>query len=124
MLIEEYLAQIKRIIAQSYFILDAHVSFDKRSLYIAVIEGRLTFFDNSELHLMEFVNVKTKKDKYKYSYHYQDKTGSLIFRYDMAPHHKNIPTFPHHKHTADGKVIEAELPDLSSILDEIEQYMM
>jgi len=50
--------------------------------------------------------VKERTERYKYSYHYQDGNGKVIFRYDMAPHHIEIETFPHHKHINSEKVIE------------------
>jgi len=25
----------------------------------------------------------------------------MVLRYDNAPHHKELPTFPHHKHEGD-----------------------
>ena len=37
-------------------------------------------------------------DHSKYSYHWQTQTGALLLRWDNAPHHPEIPTFPHHKH--------------------------
>jgi hypothetical protein len=61
---------------------------DKRSLHIGIIEGELFFTDESRLHFIEFVNVKETVKVYKYSYHYQDRNSDLIFRYDMAPHHR------------------------------------
>ena len=34
----------------------------------------------------------------KYRYHWQDENGHLIRRWDNAPHHKNVETFPNHLH--------------------------
>ncbi len=69
--------------------------------------------------LIEFVNVKETIEVYKYSYHYQDRNSDLIFRYDMAPHHRGIKTFPHHKHIHSNNVIEASSPAFAQVLDEI-----
>jgi hypothetical protein len=55
-----------------------------------------------------------------YAYHYPDKTEKVIFRYDMAPHHKEIKTFPHHKHLGSEEVIESLAPSLAEVLHEIE----
>ncbi len=124
MLIDEYFQQIGHDIAQSAVITDSDLRKDKRSLYIGFLEGTLTFLDGSTLRFIEFVNVKVKIDRYKYSYHYQDAGNTLIFRYDMAPHHQNIRTFLHHKHTANQQVIEAEAPTLQDVLEEIEKLVM
>jgi hypothetical protein len=51
--------------------------------------------DKSELHIREYV---TEAD-YLYSYHWQDANGTLITRWDNSPHHQQIRTFQHHKHT-------------------------
>ena len=36
------------------------------------------------------------RDQSKYSYHWQTQTGALLLRWDNAPHHPEMPTFPHH----------------------------
>ena len=124
MLIEEYFHAIEQAITQSPVIIDTQLVMDKRSLYIGFLEGTLTFLDGSTLHFMEFVNVKVAVNRYKYSYHYQDATASLVFRYDMAPHHQDIGTFPHHKHLANGQVLDASAPSLTDVLEEIECLVM
>lgn len=123
MLIAEYFQQIESQIADCVHILEASLLKDKRSLHIGIIEGELIFTDESVLHFIEFVNVKETAEVYRYSYHYQDRNGNLIFRYDMAPHHPEIKTFPHHKHIHSNKVIEASGPALVRVLDEIDDLI-
>lgn len=124
MLIEEYFHAIEQTITQSPIILNTQLVMDKRSLYIGFLEGTLTLLDGSTLHFMEFVNVKVAVNRYKYAYHYQDATESLVFRYDMAPHYQDIGTFPHHKHLANGQVLDASSPSLADVLEEIEGLVM
>jgi hypothetical protein len=89
----------------------------------ASIEGRLRFYDESLLAFDEVILVSDKQIvKLRYAYHYQKVDGKLIFRYDNAPHHPTIPTYPHHKHR-DAKVEAALAPDLSDVLNEIEQII-
>ena len=97
MLIEEYFREIEHDIISCPFIHSHNFIKDKRYVYIWLIEGVIKFMNNSTLHFMEFVDVGKKIEKYKYSYHYEDTSKSLIFRYDIAPHYRNIETFPHHK---------------------------
>ena len=47
-----------------------------------------------------------------------DKEKVLIFRYDNATHHKNIKTYPHHKHLTDS-VTESYEVKLFDVLLEI-----
>jgi hypothetical protein len=123
LLITEYFKEIESHIAHRVYILESNLIRDKRSAHIGIIEGELIFKDESVLNFIEFVNVKKEVHIYKYSYHYRDKNGELIFRYDMAPHHKEIVTFPHHKHIYPDKVIKASVPNLKFVLDEIDNFM-
>ncbi|XCN71608.1 MAG: DUF6516 family protein [Candidatus Electrothrix aestuarii] len=122
MLIEEYFRHIGQTIEESCSIINSQLVNDKRSLYIGFIEGKLIFLNGSSLRFMEFVNLKAETKRYKYSYHYQDSDDKLVFRYDMAPHHQEVRTFPHHKHTATGDIIESTAPSLAEVLEEIEDF--
>lgn len=123
MLITEYFQKIESRIAECTHIVESSVTKDQRSLHIGIIEGRLLFTDESSLHFIEFVDVKGGVEKFKYAYHYQDRSGNMIFRYDMAPHHQEIPTFPHHKHTHSNGVIKSGAPTLTLVLDEIDEII-
>lgn len=123
MLIEAYFAEIERSISSCPFVHTYNIVKDKRSLYIGLVEGVVKFMDNSTLHFTEFIDVSKGIEKFKYSYHYEDAHKEMIFRYDMAPHFKNIKTHPHHKHEKD-KVIESAEPTLMSILNEIEKIFV
>ena len=51
-----------------------------------------------------------------------DKEGSMVFRYDNAPHHKDVSSFPHHKHLP-SNVAESDDKGIMDVLDEIEILM-
>ena len=53
------------------------------------------------------------------SFHYQRPDGTCVVRYDNAPHHPQVSTFPDHKHM-DDRIEAAEPPDLSEVLREID----
>ena len=53
-----------------------------------------------------------------YGYQYQNRDGDLIFRYDNAVHRPALD-FKEHKHIKGGVIIEAILPDVSDIMDEV-----
>lgn len=82
------------------------------------IDGALYFADGSRLEFTERIAIEkshTAKRFYRYQY---VRAGVAIFRYDNAPHHTDISTFPHHKHIG-RKTLSAAEPTLSQVLDEI-----
>ncbi len=50
--------------------------------------------DGSHLHAREYGDSTERND----SFHWQDSNNQMIARWDNAPHHKHLKTFPHHKH--------------------------
>ncbi len=86
------------------------------------IEGQLVFSDESRLDFLEVIDAG-KSAKIKYRYHYMDGQNRLIFRYDNAMHHPEIPTFPHHKHLND-LIQESEEPNITGVLSEIERIVL
>ena len=56
------------------------------------------------------------------SLHNQNKDGELVFRYDNAVHRPALG-FKEHKHTKEGVAIDASLPDVSDIMDEIVGFL-
>ena len=84
----------------------------------AIIKAKITLVDRSVLHIKEYLDAKYKIEKVSYAYQYQDRNGELIFRYDNAVHRPAL-RFKEHKHTKDGVIIEASLPDISDIIDEV-----
>jgi hypothetical protein len=75
--------------------------------------------DGSLLFAREFYNQNERH----YSFHWQDVWGSLLIRWDDAPHHPHLSTFPYHKHI--GETITESLPvSLSQVLDAIAQKVL
>lgn len=47
-----------------------------------------------------------------------------VFRYDNAPHHPQIVTFPHHKHIGPSdRLAPSDQPSLGQILTEIAAWL-
>jgi hypothetical protein len=81
------------------------------------IGGKIVFENAHSLEFVEVIDME-QSGKVKYRYQYMDEVQNLIFRYDNAPHHPDVRTFPHHKHTSGG-VAESREPDLKDVLFEI-----
>lgn len=54
--------------------------------------------DHSKLFVREYADER----EWRYSYHWQDQHQNLLGRWDNAPHHHNLSTFPSHYHSASG----------------------
>ncbi len=77
---------------------DAKIDYElELSLGSLFAEGRIVFFDST---ILEFTDSITPERR-KYRFQYMDAENELIFRYDNVPHHKEIATFPDHKHYPD-----------------------
>jgi hypothetical protein len=92
--------------------------------YNGLLRCRVLFWDESYLDMYEVVNTELGYPvKVYYAYTYMA-GGKRVFRYDNAPHHPEIGTHPHHKHSGDrDKLSAAEEPTLSQILDEIGTFL-
>lgn len=56
----------------------------------------------------------------KNAFHWMDKRNNLITRWDNAPHHKKLKTFPHHKHLGKPETVtESFEVNLEIVLEEI-----
>jgi len=81
--------------------------------------GSIVFKDGSSLHFKEILLGEKKQ----YRFHYMDERNNLISRWDNAPHHKYLKTFPHHLHLPDG-VRENKPVKLIDVLDKIESIII
>ena len=68
---------------------------------ISKLKAKLSLFDGTILWVRE---VWTKEKIEAYSYYWLRPDESVIIGWDNAPHHKEINSFPHHKHM--GKKVE------------------
>jgi hypothetical protein len=117
--LHNYLARIEATIYSRQEITVRDLYVEPVSTTAAYIEDRLIFYDQSFLEIEEALYLSDRRiEKVRYSYHYQ-KGDRLIFRYDNAPHHPELPTFPHHKHV-DDRVESCQEPDLHDVLREID----
>jgi len=86
---------------------------------VGVISGNITFKDGSVFHFKDVLLGKSRQ----YRFHYMDERRNLICRWDTAPHHKELKTFPYHIHLPDG-VKESSPVKLIDVLDEIESIVI
>jgi hypothetical protein len=78
---------------------------------------RLDLLDGSILFVRDYLFSDGTR---KYSFHWQAQEGSCIVRWDNAPHHQQVNTFPYHRHVGEAETIEAAPPvNLEKVLSSI-----
>jgi hypothetical protein len=115
---------IESIIQNSALIYSYTLQKEQLSVHSGYVEGEVLFVKGYRLSFFEFyyaVGNALELDKYRY--HFMDCNNNLVFRYDNAPHHKDIESFPHHKHLP-NKVASSNLLTFSELIEEIEDYVL
>lgn len=118
--IKKFIEDIEKVIDSSPFVLSSdiqkHFGPTGNTIYL---RGRLFIIDSSILEIAIFASKSRNAISIdKYRFHYIDKQGSMMFRYDNAPHHQKMSSFPHHKHLSE-KITSATMPSLRDVLNEI-----
>ena len=81
---------------------------------LASLRDRSLLRTGSRLEFSE--QLPTARQRFRL--HYMDAQDGLIVRWDSAPHHKSLGTFPFHKHTPTG-IEEHGAITLLEALDEV-----
>ncbi len=117
MTIQEYLTRLEaKLQALAGIVIGSSVQREiDTNLGMGFSKGRLTFLDGSVLAFSE--QLPTQRQKFRF--HYMDRENNLILRWDSAPHHRRLSTFPFHLHTPQG-VQEHPAITLLEVLDRIE----
>jgi Family of unknown function (DUF6516) len=84
---------------------------------------KLIFIDKSILEITEIFIFDLNKRKY--SFQWMEENYDLKIRWDNAPHHQYISTFPHHKHVLrEDNIQESEEPTIEEILEFIKKEIL
>jgi hypothetical protein len=105
----------------STLIVDKNLDFKEFSSEEGMVRGSLLFLGGYVLNFMEYIQIG--KERPKYSYNFSDGKRVMIFRYDNAAHHREILTFPHHKHLGSDIQSSKEI-GLAQVLSEIENIIL
>lgn len=96
---EEYLRQVRNRLSRTVGVQSVTVVQETIKEEVGLYRYRLAFRNGDLLEAFERFQVRSGQiEVLKYSFHWQDKDGNLLARWDTAPHHPGIPTFPHPIH--------------------------
>jgi len=118
-MIEEYFLQVETVLQEFPTIRSYALNKKIYNSRQGLIGGKIVFENGSSLEFTEVIDSE-QESKVKYRYHYMNTSRGIVFRYDNAPHHPLVKSFPHHKHTT-RTVKASHEPDLRSVLLEITQ---
>ncbi|MDP2822864.1 MAG: DUF6516 family protein [Sulfuritalea sp.] len=123
--IRERLDSLRARLILSSVVVSFHYHQEETVGDVGYFRVRCTLIDDSELQLIErFSAAADALAVDKYSFHWQRSDGAPICRWDNAPHHRDVATFPHHLHEGGTDVVQAHAPvDVFAVLDEIEQRL-
>jgi len=121
LVIADYFKTIEQLLSSSKLIVDKAVDFKEFSSDEGMVRGRLLFLGGYVLTFMEYIHIG--KERAKYRFNLSDGKGNFIFRYDNAAHHRDVPTFPHHKHIG-AEVKPSREMALAEVLPEIESIIL
>jgi len=121
-MLENFLADLKASLTASPIVKDIEILDEFITSVSGFLDCRILLIDGSELFVSEYFTVlKDRIKRDKYSYHLQ-KNDELIIRWDNAPHHRELSTFPDHVHRKDG-VHESKEMILEDILEELSEIV-
>ncbi|MBX3001299.1 MAG: hypothetical protein KF893_22450 [Caldilineaceae bacterium] len=124
--IDDYFASLERGLRQNVLVSHLQEPFVCLASddFNGLVRGRVFFWAESFLDLYEVVSTELGypvRISYAYTYLYD---GNLVFRYDNAPHHPEIVTFPHHKHIGpQDRLAPSDQPSLSQVLVEVAAWL-
>lgn len=119
-MLENFLADLKASLTASPIVKDIEILDEFITSVSGFLDCKVIMIDGSILYVTEYFTISedsVRRDKY--SYHLQKK-DAIIIRWDNAPHHKEISSFPFHVHKKDG-VHESKEMTLDEILDELSE---
>ena len=126
MIIADYFAGLERTVRRNPQVSKLEEPFTCLASddFNGLVRGRVFFWDGSYLDMYEVVSTELGYPvRISYAYTYL-KEGRRIFRYDNAPHHPEIVTFPHHKHIGpQDRLTPADQPSLNSVLQEVAAWL-
>lgn len=116
MTFHRYSQELLGVVNSHPLVANVSLAFREIDEYEGHVEGRLELVGGYQLYISEYVFATLPPRRSKYRFHVQDAFGKFICRWDNAPHHPHIETFPDHCHVA-GKDVQPSPPmDIPNVL--------
>jgi len=120
----DYYLNFQKTVYDEPFVLRADLRFEEVDEHEGYVKGTLLLIGDFQLYIAEYVRTSPFVRRLKYRYHLQTLNGQLISRWDNAEHHRQVSTFPHHRHDELGAIHASPPMDITTILDAILPYIL
>ena len=118
-MIREYFSEVEKKLEEiKWLIKKKNIELNLVSEEMGIIKGKIVFVNNNALDFRELVS----EEHTDYRFHFMNGNKRLIYRWDSAPHHKEITSFPFHLHTPEG-VRECDKVSLIEVVEIIKALM-
>jgi hypothetical protein len=98
--------------------------FEEIDEHECYVSGVLLLTGGYELYVAEYVITSPTETRLKYRYHLQTPDGQLVSRWDNAPHHPDVATFPHHRHDDQGEVCSSSSMTVPTALESALSFIL
>ncbi len=115
----EYYRELLEAIHAAPHVLHSDLRFEIIDEYECYTSGSVLLIGGYELHIAEYVITMPAVARPKYRYHLQTADGQLVRRWDNAAHHRDIATFPDHRHDPQGRAFPNPPMDVPGVLSAV-----
>ena len=119
----DYYLSLQNAIHAVPHVLRSDAQFEEIDDSECYVRGVLMLIGGFELHIAEYVVTEPVLTRPKYRYHLQTSGGKLVSRWDNAPHHLDVSTFPDHRHDDHGGVHPTSPMNVPDVLDAVLQFI-
>jgi len=117
--VRQYFDSLKNLLATHPLVMDFTAIRERISSTDGLVQFDVEIVKHYRLKVFEYYS--TVSGVVSYRYHLQDNKNTIVRRWDNAPHHSQLATFPDHVHTPKG-VEPCKQPDLKTVLDLIDGF--
>ena len=119
----DYYLSLQDTIHSAPHVLSSDTRFEGIDVNECYVRGVLILIGGFELRIAEYVVTEPVLTRSKYRYHLQASGGKLISRWDNAPHHPDVSTFPDHRHDDHGEVHPSPPMNVPDVLSAVLQFI-
>jgi hypothetical protein len=119
----DYYLDLQDAIHAAPHVVRSDVRFEEIDINECYVRGVLSLMGGFELHIAEYVVTGSVVTRTKYRYHLQASDGKLVSRWDNAPHHSDVATFPDHRHDDQDGIHPSPPVSIPDVLDAVLQFI-